>query len=101
MFIFLRFDAILVCVLVRARVFIYRAEVTSLISPWEKPEAICKIPLIKNKSKSNLVSHMHLHTHTHGQIERHVYNLHLHVHTGMFVEESYLLSRLEHVWASV
>lgn len=53
------------CVCSCARVFIYRAEVTSLISPWEKPEAICKIPLIKNKSKSNLVSHMHLHTHTH------------------------------------
>lgn len=62
-------------------VFVYYAEVTSLISPWEKPGAICEIPLNKNKSKSNLVSHIHTQTHKHRQAHTGTYTTSTHTST--------------------
>lgn len=77
--------------------FIYHAEVTSLISPREKPEAICKIPLIKKQVQTLFATCTHTRAHTnkyaHMQSER--------PSELVYTEESYLLSRLEHVWASV
>ena len=77
------------------RVFVYYAEVTSLISPWEKPEAICKIPLIK---KWVQIQPCVAHTQSHGGTYRISTRAQSHV---CVLGESYLLSKLEHVWASV